>query len=496
MGEPTAEATNSQSDPRPASAPPAAVRIAQIVLIAYLLFRFGLFVQYAARVLAHPYEICAGEAILVNQGRLLASGHTIYPKLGGYPYIISHFTPVMPGVMALCVKAFGIAFWPGRLVSVLSALAVGGGIVALVWRGRSAWWGAAAGGLLFATSPWIALSSVELAADMLSVAFSIWGLVLAAKGRRRRADIAAGLLFALAVLTRQSQVGGLAAACCFLGFKDRRRLVPFLAAWALCVGLTVVVLEWATGGEFYRHIVTYTAGALSGRRLWMFAQMFARFHLGLLLLVAAFAWQQIARREVGAVGWYVLWAFVVVCTCAREGSGETYFIEAIASACAAGGVVLCRASEWRGRAAWAMVGLCLATAVLVEGPRHRTGRYQAPTPAQQQSTAALLARLKQLGPPILSEYNGLALQAGGKLLIQPYAFRMLAAQGKWRDDVLVEDILNQRFHAIVLDVRRRGRWSERVYRAVLSSYERAGIYRLYRHIGETQLILFVPRGRR
>ena len=98
-----------------------------------------------------------------------------------------------------------------------------------------------------------------------------------------------------------------------------------------------------------------------------------------------------------------------------------------------------------------------------------------------------------MDPPILSEYNGLALQAGGKLLLQSYAFAMLASKGMWDDSRLIADIHAQEFSAIVVDAVNRGRWTPGVRRAMEAAYRVEGEYWLYRHIGATKVQLMIKR---
>ena len=474
------------------------MRIVQAGLVGYLLLRLGLFVSYCAQVMSYPFEICAGEGILLNQARLLAAGKTIYPAVGDYPFLISHFTPVVPALLAVGVRVVGIAFWPGRLLTFLSTLAVGAAVCRVASTGSRRRWQGAVAGLLFATSSWIALSSVEVCVDMLAAAFSAWGVCVAVRSRGLRRDVTAAVLLALAVLTRQTQVAGLAAVCWWLWQRDRRAACRVAGLWLALVAAAVLAIEAASRGQFHKHVVTHTAGTLSLGRLWLFARAYARVHLALAALVGWFVWQQWRRREVGLAGAYLVASYAVAATCARQGSGQTYFIEAIAASCLAGGIALGRLSVEPRVRPWLVLAATIAVIALTEEAWYRSGTVRPPSRQQRQQTSALLAELKRRGPPLLAEYNGLVLQAGGELLFQPYAFRMLASKGRWRDDVLVEDIRRGKFSAIVVsqDARlARSRWTPGVLEAMDASYRGVGAYRLYRHIGETRVLLLRPTGK-
>ncbi len=464
-------------------------RAAWAALFLYLGFRCALWVGYAARVIAYPFEICAGEGILLNQGRLLAAGRMIYRPINKPPFLISHFPLVEPLLLATAYKAWGLAYWPGRLASLLAALSIAG---AMGWLARRTSGCAAAGfaaAMLFSVSPWMKLASVELCADTLAAAFGAWGFALAVGGRRP----AAGALFALATLTRQSEVAGLAAACGWLWFRDRRAAWRVAGAWAALCAAAVLALQAATGGEFLKHIVVYTAGDLSVRRLWLFLRAYAASHAALLALAGAFVAARARRRADSPLLWFLAASYALAATCARQGSGQTYFIDAIAASCAAAGVALAGVMRHLKSKSLAPLAFTAALTVSLETSRRSPWESAPPTRAHVRNAAALLTQLKRLGPPFLSEYNGLVLQAGGELWFQPYAFHMLALRKKWSDAPVVDAVRRRRFHAIVLDAVRRGRLTPAVYAAIHACYREVGRYRLYRHIGETRVRLLVPR---
>jgi len=471
---------------------PGAARLGLSLLAAYLLFRFWVFVAQSTTVVSYPFEVCAGEGILLNQGRLLAQGDSIYGPIGDYPFLISHFPPVLPVLLALGVKLFGIAFWPGRAISFLSSMAAALSIYWLASDGHRRRVAGLVGALLFFTSSWLWLAAVELGGDSLALGLSLAAVALVSHRQSAGRAAAAGVLFALAVLTRQTQVAGLAAVCWWLWSVDRRCGWAILGWWLAVVALIVVAAEVATGGWFHEHVVTHTAGQVSLERLWFFAGNYSRVHLALLGLAAVFAWQQWRRREMGLLGRYLVTAYLLTCTCARQGSGQTYFIEAIAATGAAAGVVIGRLWAESRRRPWAFSVVVVLTVAVLEVARLQTGTAATPTVTQRRETTVLLEKLKRLGPPILSEYNGLVLQAGGELLFQPYAFAMLAAKRGWDDRRLAEDLRGQKFRAVVVDCVPRGRWTTNVYGALEVAYGVEGEYWLYRHIGQTRVQLLVP----
>lgn len=218
----------------------AARAVLAIALIAFAwgLARLGL---HATDALNDPFGRDYGEGVVWQQLRRIVAG-TGYAPLREFPAIVFNYPPVYHLVTAATAGVFGLdQLFAGRLVSLVSTIVSGvlAGVVTATAIGASEGQRvrAAAGlftALSFVTLPLLLTSALLMQIDMLALAFTLAGLVLAARAVDRPAlAIGAGMLFTIALYTRQTSLPAPAAAFLILLIARPR------AAWML-LGSAVV----------------------------------------------------------------------------------------------------------------------------------------------------------------------------------------------------------------------------------------------------------------
>lgn len=195
--------------------------------------------------LDHVLRVLAGQRIYVR------------PSLAFVPAIYTPLYYYVSGAVAMLV---GEGFLPLRLVSVASTAVA----FALLYRmasreAESRLAGALACGLFAATYGasgfWFGLARV----DMLFAALTVSGLCLTRFGRGMASAGAAGLVFALAFLTKQTAVVVAACGIAYALAVDRRRGAVLAATTAALVGASVVALNAVHDGWFLFYTVTVPA---------------------------------------------------------------------------------------------------------------------------------------------------------------------------------------------------------------------------------------------
>src|SRR5436305_5701014 len=191
-----------------------------LVLAAVLAARALYFFQTALVMVRWPFETNNGEATLPAESRLLDQGllaglRTLYGPQPHDRFIAGNYPPVYYLLWAL--KPGAPAFPTGRALSVLGGLvaALAGGVAVYSAAGGSrlprastALLGAAA---FICTVP--IFQQIGIAKpDMVALAFAALGLALFEAAPNRPGTVAAGVCFALALLTKQSIGFALAAA--------------------------------------------------------------------------------------------------------------------------------------------------------------------------------------------------------------------------------------------------------------------------------------------
>src|SRR5215472_14969615 len=77
-----------------------------------------------AQSLADPYPLDSGEGIVLDVVRRLAGGHDVYrATLTSPPFVVTNYPPLFFVLQAPFMRLYGAAYWYGRLISEVSAVA-------------------------------------------------------------------------------------------------------------------------------------------------------------------------------------------------------------------------------------------------------------------------------------------------------------------------------------------------------------------------------------
>lgn len=273
------------------------------------------YIIHAAVGLILPGQMEYGEGAALALGSWLDGQGTLYADPLVAPW---RLTPYPPLYLWLCTVLSGHtpSFFPGRLLSVLAAVATGGmllyriderrkgGDACELEPGRFAFrfLGLSAGGwaavALLASNTiffdWTTLCRVDTLGLALTLAALLWGerLLGGRPGGWRWGGPAA--LFVAALFVKQSFLAGPLALVCVLWRKERGALTAFVA-WL--VGLAALVgagLEVWSGGWFGTVMARYTLMFFSPERLWQYGGTFLAFNileLGLAVVAARRFWR-------------------------------------------------------------------------------------------------------------------------------------------------------------------------------------------------------------
>jgi hypothetical protein len=297
-----------------------------------------------------PYQLDYGEGGILQIALRFARGEPIYPPLSqGYPYVIASYVPVYYVVCGLLAKITGPSFLGGRLVSFLATLAIGAVCAREVWvrtRHRFAAFAAAATAV---TMPIIMIWGTLMRTDVLGLALALAGFHLF--GRKRR--VVAVILFGLGVLTRWTNIAGIAAAVSGLVLARKWKQAAFWSAVQTALLLALVFgSNWITRGGMFHQLALHTSSSLG--KSWTWGQVW------LLISQAGAVWP--AYFVLGLVGalwctWrpahrtlaiYFLGAWAIFFTSGRIGSTFNYLMEPVIVGAVAVGVMwgeLARAEE-------------------------------------------------------------------------------------------------------------------------------------------------------
>jgi hypothetical protein len=477
-----------------------------VVALVRLLIRTADHFSFAVRC---PYEIEYGEGVLLQYALNIARGGQVFGDYHHYPYVAATYPPFYPLLAAAGVKVFGVTLVFGRVLSVLATL----GIVMLMWmmvrRSAQRSGGAVYAVLFFIAAPIVCWWGPVMRVDVLAVFLGVAGLYCVMRGGRWL--IPAVALMALAVYTRQSNLAPLAASVAYLWWVGERRNAALVAAsWCVLVIGAFAVLQAASHGWFYQHVV------VANRNLWQMSQLVelcatalpawpAPFLVGLVgagfALAGARGRTSAPRQDAGAhparlLGLYFVFAIAVTLTAGKVGASVNYLVEPLAASCLVTGIaydrLAARTGSWAGKAAW--VALCLLAAavpmrLIIDPGVEQYMPYRSSRADIMRGGKAAVAMIRSARGDVLSEDTGLLPISGKPVVLDPHKMTSLFHDGEWDQRPLLRDIAARKFALIITRWDPEGgatdkwgaygtyRWSIGMGRAIMRNYY------LVKHVG-------------
>jgi hypothetical protein len=463
-------------------------------------------IERVGRAIEYPYQLDAEEGFLLAQALRFEAGEGLYRSLTEPPYAVDNYPPLYPVLWSLFVSPDAPSLEAGRWITALSAGAAllgmallilgqgrAGAWVRAVWRRRfspeapssgfedaPSFWGAtqtlliallcpAMFAVTYAFQRWAAYARV----DFLSIALSVWGLVVfALRGTRPEGRLArwlAILFFTLALLTKQTSLAAPAACTIWLFVRDRRQGIRFFLTLALAVGGTTVLLCVLTAGRYWMHTVTYNRNVMHWNELLLWARHFYQCYALLLLVLVILGgwalvgvWRAFRSRTAPSedvssdpdLTLFLLYATLNVAslvTLAKAGAAENYLLEPHLAAALFLGVALdallgrLHAPD-RKRLGATTVAVCVLVLLVGNGwwyaPWARLFHFSAPSPLLSGLTqgARVEQAILQRPRPVLSEDPIYHLRLGRPVLFQNFIMTQLAGEGKWDESPLVRRV--------------------------------------------------------
>ncbi|MGH7126395.1 MAG: hypothetical protein ACREFI_18615 [Stellaceae bacterium] len=433
------------------------------------------------------FELDYGEGFVWSQVSNLLAGR-IYTPLAEYPHAIMHYTPLYHACAALLWRLGLDPLLAGRLVSLAAgaalcwavALLAAGGLPPSATRGQRLFAGIAAASVIAAMPETIEWSSL-MRVDMLAVSLGTLGL--AALQRHERGQLwlgLAGTLFLAALLAKQNAgapliagIGALAA----VRLGAALRLVAVLAAIALAL---VLAAEWATAGEFLRHIALYNAARFRWDQLaelWLPLAVKAAVPVAIGAGYAAIKLMQVWRRgrwRQDSVAWTPLAlgadlavGFGLSLSAVKEGAGSNYMLPLLPPAAALTALALSEASRR------APILLALVAASLLAGVANYPFRSAAELAKHEREDAVLLQFVRAAPGPVLSEDMTLLMRAGRPVPWEFGSITELSLLGLFDETPLVQRFEGKYFDTLIAYTWEPQRFTPAIRSAAQRNYELA-----------------------
>lgn len=411
------------------------------------------------------------EGFLALQAQRLRAGQSIYPSIEEGPWLVGNYPPVYPAVVAVLGTP---SLSRGRAVSFIAGLAICALLIGSARHNTRFVIGGIIGAGYFLTTFEFAYWAPFARVDMLALAIAFGGIIASHHARTRRGIALAAVLLAAAIFTKQTQVIALAVAAGGMALNGRRRDALELLAFCAGIGAVVVLVLLAiTGGEFWRHTVTYNANKMDWAQLVPWVKHLARFS-GVAICAAFVAGiisftqrndEDLAPHEslrpiLRLATLWVVAGFVEALSLAKAGAAANYLLDL---QCALAwwmalhvGAMLPNmrvpGGTWRNALVPFLLGAgALATAV-VPVPEGRWGilaNVSTPAPGAVEGLAAVEELILSVEGETLCEDPIPMMRLGRDVIYQPFIMSQLAREEKWDDAPFTAMIDSGRFALIV-----------------------------------------------
>jgi hypothetical protein len=385
---------------------------------------------------------------VLNHAWRLARGESIYRGIDVPPYVFAAYPPVYFVLAAIPMKLVGLSFLPAKLISFIAALFIGWAFVHLagVWnQNRSG--GLWAAFLLFLI-PAFLYNSARCQVQMTAVAFSVWSFVFFLRNRWWETVLISPLLAVLAFYTKQTQVALPLAMAGYLFFRNRRRLVPYLAMLSIAGLIPLLLLQRFTGGLFLFDTVQLARLAYNV----YFIPLIFLHHAGPILLFIGVAvvisWRHFKEGARDPMDWYLGCVLIItIISLGRLGAHGQYVLELIVVTL----LFLLRNTTLPRIAGHETLVAVQVLFLLIYAPLFVSLEEGLEAISASRAAPEIYRLLQSQPGPIVSQQGSFALFSRGEIYIQLFHFAALSRAGMWDQSKLLKDFESHKIGTVITE---------------------------------------------
>lgn len=400
-----------------------------------------------------PLQLQQSDAINVERALVLLRGDNLYPDSAhGGPYLYSAYPPLFFYLEAILLKFIRNIWLPGRLLAFLGY--TGCGTLLGIWARRKwGWaWGIFLPALFLIFPTWVRWATADRP-DTLFIFLNFFAFLILYRMETEGEDsfrkvAGAGLLNAAALLLKQSALTLTMAYGVYCLLKGQWKKVGLFSVSGLVPSALVFAWEQhRSGGEYYRHTVTWLDTGYHWNLLWYWISHDFAVECGwlVILLLTLFLSKKIHWLLVCQAAF----ASTTLLSLGREGGAENYWLEFLLY-----GVFLMgegfhapmrrTVASWvrPSRLSWVLVFLMFVG--LVGALRFHWPSFPTVQEINEKYNAMLLLKKGEC----LALDTDLVVMARKRVWIQPFEYKAMVEKGVWPVDPLLNDIREKRFSTI------------------------------------------------
>jgi hypothetical protein len=422
-----------------------ATAIALIIICSYFLIRYIIFI---VSWINFPAQLDFGESPNMYVAQLWANGQWKW-DISVFPYFTSVYPPVFFIITSLFIKIFGFSLVIGRIIEVVSYV---GSMFILYLIAREFLknkWLAIAIGMLPLSVCIIRDWSIMAKNDMLAIFFELIGILFVVKYKKSNWFYVSILFFTLAFFTKQNIAAGAIATCIYLIFTQLERGIKYSLLMGASIIVQIVIGNFFTDNEFYKHIFIYTATTPYFQSWQTILKMIIVSYVPFIVsfcLSVWYIWKFKKQLSYPAV-FFIVVLLVDIVLIGHKGGFVNYQIEiAFASFIMLSLIIPLILTHYK---SFIIAGM-LVPSVLIFG--NFNDAVHMPLKSNYlPSYDKVVSFIQSTDKPVYSENIGVVLKANKQPYTEPFVFANLTMLGKWNKQILINDLEKGNIEYVVLE---------------------------------------------
>ncbi len=453
----------------------------RMLLVVVLSAAIASFAYHAGKIFLFPYELAAGEELLLRDAVQVVRGRPIYSDVNDFPFVVSNYPPLFAALSAFLFPVLGQSLAATRLAATVSTLLTALLIGAIIYGESGRALASACCGAAYLASVFVYEWGAWGRVDVTALLFSLLAILVILRWTDWQGTFLAAFCCLLSVYTKQTQwAAPLAITLWLLWRREWRHAVGFTLTLG---GLGVVgflLLTVASDGQFYHHLITYNLLDYSLRSFLSYWRAFLLTHGAIVAAAVVWVVGCLWKRRLALPMLYFGASALITAGAGRAGASSNYFLELIAATLILCGLLWSESERRWNYAALAMPAILLLQLVWFKAfPLTPLAGCYDPllsfgyTP---QATDVLAGEkidhyVQNADGEILTEGGGFALRNGKEVYGSPWLLKALEGTGLVDQglDGLERALAEHRFSLIILTWQS---YPPRILEAVWANYQR------------------------
>ncbi len=453
----------------------------RILLVVVLSAAVASFAYHAGKSILFPYELAAGEELLLRDAVQVVRGKPIYSDVNDFPFVVSNYPPVFAALSAFLFPVLGQSLAATRLAATVSTLLAGVFIGAIIYEESGKALASASCGAAYLASVFVYQWGAWGRVDTTALVFSLLAILVILRWTDWRGTLLAAFCCLLSVFTKQTQwAAPLAITLWLLWRREWRHAVGFTLTLGSVGIAAFLLLTVASDGQFYHHLITYNVLDYSWRSLLSYWRAFLLTHGVIVGFAVVAVATRLWKRRITLPTLYLGASALITAGVGRAGASSNYFLELIAATLIVCGVLWGELERRRKYAALGVPAILLLQLVWFKAfPLTPLVTYYDPLPSfgyTPEASDALGGEkidryVRNAEGEILTEGGGFALRNGKELYGSPWMFNALEGTGLVDQGLegLERALAERRFSLVILTWQS---YPPRILEAVWANYQR------------------------